>query len=1550
MRAQTNNKINNNKRGERPNTRKTMKTSATHLGMVVSKFLKIMTWLLLATNRILLTPFKKMTTSSLRGFYYQCATPLIILTKKITGHWTRLVENKKSEETPPGFQTRKTQRKKPRNNEQKLRHWKTARKKPWTMSFAFLGTLYWISAISYSMNNLYYAETNERTYYLTQNALPIQRATMTRSRSNTKRIYKAQHRKNKTLREWREHITNLRFDLLRQTTKTIMGHWSNVLTVLFISSTIPKWKAYGPKTFCPWCAIPIIGLTAYLKQNFKNLTKAMKSSTTYLGLMFNTLKIMTWLLDTTSRILLTPFKKMTKHRKARRRAERNRKRRSRNIGQYDGNQDLDDSDWEDSFTSIDEGNYGWTKKPTEVYPKGTGYWYNPNRPPTKQSKLENAPEMRPPDRGGQDKQNENKKPETPEIPEDQGVSDEEEINITLSETGRTKVLTINVRSAVSDTKQAQIKLGIKGIDPDVIIITETWFNKYDQEFRVDNYIPIGREDRPTPRNQEPKSNKRGGGVLVLAKKDIDITEVLETSLHRDIQIVRFVMDRTTVYGIYRTGKKLTHELLTDWLDTEITKLDEKPYIITGDLNLPGLAKVNFAPILQSVGSDKRKRTPAHMWADLVKKHGIDQLVEKPTQRKGNILDYIFVPINVTIPDIRVDRSAFDTNFDHYAVIFEVDSYYQRKKEESHKRKESPATWKKFKEILRETDFMGQLNIIKETLGGQEAIDKMSSFIITTIRKIYEDVTPLVLSKPPPIKGFLSKVTLRALAHAKRLYRTLVKSQEDEKKPYVKEKLKQINKANRWMIRQDRIAWEFRRLHLSKERGDDFYRFMSELTRKTMTLGPIKTPEGQLISGDREMAEAFNDYLCDLMQLSTKADIDWDTPFEAKDRQLHVVGIPGSEARVPMENDQVRNHIVKIHQELAEHGYELSVEDIIDSYPLGMQARGKKAPPIVLTYKDEKTMEDVKQAAIKAGLWNRRQDRKEEPKKTSIASWMKRLVSKLGVTIESLFLSGEKKEKQMDHFTAAYVPMNSIHMTTKEIKLAIRKTKRTSAPGPDGLRMSVYAEACSQIVRPLQVLYNAINANGNIPTNFKTARVILLHKKNSKQDMANYRPISMANHISKIWERVLNARLIQHLNRHNMLTRHQHGFRPKRGCHTNLLEAWDKIIEKTDKHGPTIEVWSFDLQKAFDLLDHGKALSLCHKAGIGGNVGRSLENWLTSRTQYVQCGKEMSKPRIVNRSCVQGSVLGPTLWLIYVQSLLDRLETMGCDHYAYADDVAIVAKISTTEEIKSFNDVLETLLKWGRDFGMKWGAHKTQRLAMRYQNCGDIAPPDIYFDGKLIPPTDTIVSLGVTLNKGCIPYTQHENVESSIKTMKILIAKGFRIRDQAILERLYTTYILPRINYCSQLYHTGQLAHLRDLEKELGRFWNLCDTKMTPKGVLELTDQLIFNDLKFMHKIRHGLSPIDFDEFFTISDLEKTTNEKITPKPFKHAFAKHSFFYRIHNYWNYLPVAIRNLKPEPFKVKIKSIFTDEKWSRHRQNLLNFGLDTPISGPPDDTPLT
>ena len=326
------------------------------------------------------------------------------------------------------------------------------------------------------------------------------------------------------------------------------------------------------------------------------------------------------------------------------------------------------------------------------------------------------------------------------------------------------------------------------------------------------------------------------------------------------------------------------------------------------------------------------------------------------------------------------------------------------------------------------------------------------------------------------------------------------------------------------------------------------------------------------------------------------------------------------------------------------------------------------------------METVKAASIKADFWNDRKQRNEP-------------------------------DCPKGFFTEAYDNLKEMTMTKEEIWEAISSAKRESAAGPDGLKMSVYKEANDYLIQPLQIMFNTINYSGLIPKNFKSAKVVMLHKKNSKQEMGNYRPISMSNHISKIWERVFNHRLMLHLKRHNRLSKQQHGFRPKMGCHTNLLESWEKGIDLADKHGPYIEIWSFDLQKAFDLLDHGKALELCHTAGINGKAGRCLENWLTKRIQFVQCGKERSRDRIVNRSCIQGSVLGPTMWIIYIQSLLDRLQNR-CNYYAYADDVTLIAKIASKEEIIEFDEILQALITWGQEFGMKWGAHKTQRMALR----------------------------------------------------------------------------------------------------------------------------------------------------------------------------------------------------------------------------------------------
>ena len=127
-----------------------------------------------------------------------------------------------------------------------------------------------------------------------------------------------------------------------------------------------------------------------------------------------------------------------------------------------------------------------------------------------------------------------------------------------------------------------------------------------------------------------------------------------------------------------------------------------------------------------------------------------------------------------------------------------------------------------------------------------------------------------------------------------------------------------------------------------------------------------------------------------------------------------------------------------------------------------------------------------------------------------------------------------------------------------------------------------------------------------------------------------------------------------------------------------------------------------------------------------------------------------------------------MWIIYIQSLLDRLESR-CNYYAYADDVTLIAKIASKEEITEFDAVLQTLITWGQEYGMKWGAHKTQRMALRYPHCRAEDPPRITFGRKDIEVTEKMESLGVILNKGRVGYGHLTKIKNKLASIRTLVS-------------------------------------------------------------------------------------------------------------------------------------------------------------------------------------
>ena len=280
------------------------------------------------------------------------------------------------------------------------------------------------------------------------------------------------------------------------------------------------------------------------------------------------------------------------------------------IAQYDGNDDLDsDTEFDDTpLENVQASTYGWRRtleasvtKAFDLkmpeYPKGIYFWSDPSRPPDEIITDEPPPSN------------------PPNLNRDfvwKNESDEEvmeDIQIPDTEFERTEIMTINVRSCYSDVKRTEVRDGILEVNPDVVIVTETWLLEGDQDLMIPGYIPIGRCDRRNLNGRRLPPSERGGGVLVIAKDYITITEPESHQVDKYIQVLSFILDKVTVFAVYRSPKTLkeNHQKLTKFLEQQLNKLGNRPFVITGDMNLGDLAEQEFDPMLTPVGGRNGKR-------------------------------------------------------------------------------------------------------------------------------------------------------------------------------------------------------------------------------------------------------------------------------------------------------------------------------------------------------------------------------------------------------------------------------------------------------------------------------------------------------------------------------------------------------------------------------------------------------------------------------------------------------------------------------------------------------------------------------------------------------------------------------------------------------------------------------------------------------------------------------------------------------------------------------------------------------------------------------
>ena len=363
------------------------------------------------------------------------------------------------------------------------------------------------------------------------------------------------------------------------------------------------------------------------------------------------------------------------------------------------------------------------------------------------------------------------------------------------------------------------------------------------------------------------------------------------------------------------------------------------------------------------------------------------------------------------------------------------------------------------------------------------------------------------------------------------------------------------------------------------------------------------------------------------------------------------------------------------------------------------------------------------------------------------------------------------------YAEATVQIKRFYVSQDMVKKQIGQSKTSASHGPDGIPMEAIHVAQDIIAEPFAILFNFINQTGVIPSLFKISRVKMLFKKGEKSDMMNYCPLAMSSHLGKIWERVINSHLVDHLENTRRLSDRQYGFRRTRGTTENLIRLHEHVVDRLEAEKSQIEIWNFDLKKAFDQVDHPKVLGLLRESGVHGTLGVCIENWLTNRLQFIEVENCRSETTEVGKSVIQGSVLGPSLWLLYIQSLTSKLDRLGVSYFAYADDISIVTRLKTDQDKTDFEKILNVLQKWADHFDMEWSTLKTQRLVVGYHKCPVHTPFKMFFGGKEIVPLETsCTSLGVILGKANNFAEQRQKVYNT-KGIFWLLNKNLRTNSK-----------------------------------------------------------------------------------------------------------------------------------------------------------------------------
>lgn len=422
-------------------------------------------------------------------------------------------------------------------------------------------------------------------------------------------------------------------------------------------------------------------------------------------------------------------------------------------------------------------------------------------------------------------------------------------------------------------------------------------------------------------------------------------------------------------------------------------------------------------------------------------------------------------------------------------------------------------------------------------------------------------------------------------------------------------------------------------------------------------------------------------------------------------------------------------------------------------------------------------------------------------------------------------------RNIDHlFTCNCVDHFSI--TEDEIRLAILSFDKNKSNSPDSIPIIFYTESTPEILNPLRIIFNQSLETKTFPTKWKYSLIVPLFKNGNKASVTNYRPISILSACSKLFEKVMYF----HLNRKygDLICHQQHGFRVGKSTLTNLIEYTDFLTKNTVKGGQVDTVYT-DFAKAFDTVGHKILIERLHNMNINPCILAWIYSYITKRTQVVCINGVNSKIIHPTSSVVQGSILSPLFFALFINDL-PLLLNSKC--LLFADDCKIFRKIDSIQDCIFLQNDLNLIAQWCNETGIRINESKCTILSTTRKTEDRTISYNYRINNIFIERSGLVKDLGVLFDTK-MSFEAHINSISSraYKSMGFITRSLNDFNSMETYKILYNTYVRSILEYNSQIWYPYYDKYIVQLEKVQNKFTRHLSYKFnfpraTPKDRLE----------------------------------------------------------------------------------------------------------------------